>query len=694
MFSFFILSLIATYVGIQIQLTELKLLTNRYNYRIHAIQTISIIAATIAVGVSITDIVLKHEEITTIIFESLLSLLFLMLVEWILCRLSPKSRIISTIWRIAEVGIIAISIYMYGSSSIIPFIVIGLWLRNSPLGIVHGKNLYIAYTINSKADENKTAMCDALRNTDKNGIKYNVIDYGIVPNTNKDLTRQVQELIDKVGCIGGGTIYFPKGRYLFNISGKKEFLQINHSHITIEGECDEKGCLLTELVNCGTTVRGEHNPWLSPFFITTGEAIQPSNIFWGLDFRRPKHIHMESSSLSDPGSDGHILKPPFATTITADLMAGDTILQVADSTAVGKYILIGMYNTSSDGNLIKELIGTETMRPEWLSAHRAGPEEAPSFQWLTEVRRVIDSHTIELCQPLLIDCLRKYEPAIFNVEMLEDIHIQHLRINSRWNGLFHHHGIPLYYSISQSQEMDYGWNGINMKRAAHSSIYNVEIRNFTNPLYIQDSYDTNINHVIVEGYDGHQGLKVYCHTSNCMFSNITFRCHFADMMGGEGNSYCNTFSNIVYDNPTFNPVDFDFHGFSSPSMSPPAWNHFDHVYGFRYIKAAGAVFMQPAMGIGNTWTECPMYGEKSGTSHLYAMSYRMRGPIEKYITAIGYTIAVCLKKRKISLSFITKTLQYKVKDIEYMSIPRELHPQLFPHYKLEQDNVIKQHLQL
>ena len=52
----------------------------------------------------------------------------------------------------------------------------------------------------------------------------------------------------------------------------------------------------------------------------------------------------------------------------------------------------------------------------------------------------------------------KYTPKIFRVEMLEDIVIQDIRIESKRNGLFRHHGYPLYYSVGQAQEMDYGCN--------------------------------------------------------------------------------------------------------------------------------------------------------------------------------------------------------------------------------------------
>ena len=679
-----LLSLITAFIGSQIQMSELSLLTRHYNYKIQLPQCMTYASIILSVAVILCEVCICGFH-ALILVEIVACILLWLIAEYILSKLSPHRLAVSIMWRISLIIVMACTLLTWSFPSLVPFVAIGICFRNSPLGCVHGKPFFLAYRLRrhpqpSPHSKHSLSIPQADYVSSKKHI--DVSTHGILPGTGKDVLPMVQALIDDIGQNGGGTLFFPKGRYMFNMSGDKSFLQINHSHISIEGECDRAGHILTTFVNCGTTVQGHRNPWLSPFFITTGEAIQPSNIFWGLDFRRPKHIHMESSSLSDPGSDGHILTPPFATIVTTDSMAGETILHVEDSSAIGQYIMLGMYNTTPDGNLIKELLGVVTLRPEWLTAHRAGQEGAPSFQWLTEVRRVIDSHTIELCQPLLRDCLMKYKPAIFNVEMLEDIHIRNVSISSRWNGLFHHHGIPLYYSVAQAQEMDYGWNGINMKRAAHSSIYNVEIRNFTNPLYIQDSYDTNISHAIIDGYDGHQGLKAYCHTSNCIFSNITFRCHFADMMGGEGNAYANTFRQIHYVNPTFNPVDYDFHGFGEGPMSPPAYNLFDHDSGFRYIKGAGAVFMQPATGIGNTWRDCTWEGNRIDTIVFYAMSYRVRSKFTKLITALGYTIVIMMKNRRWKMVFAKDTFVEKLKDLDYMSIPRMQHYRFFPKSRL------------
>lgn len=613
-----------------------------------------------------------HVGALSFLVASLILTACYIIMEWILGKLSPRRMALSLCARLIFLSVAAFVLYHTGNAVVLPFFLAGFWLRNSLFGVVHGFKMSGAQHIAAVPYQNGQTST------------INVVEHGIMPDTGKDVLEQVQALIDEVGRQGGGRVFFPKGRYLFNMSGKKQFLQINYSHVTLEGECDAEGHLLTELVNCGPTTQGNRNPWLSPFFITTGESLQPSNTFWGLQFRKPSGMRTESSSLSDPGSDGTILTPPYATKVISDALAGTSVLSVEDSSMIGKYILLGMYNTTPDGNLIKELLGVDELRPEWTTARRAGTEEAPSFQWLIEVKRAIDAHTIELCRPLLRDCPMKYEPAIYNVEMLEDIHIRRLRISSRWNGLFRHHGFPLYYSVAQAQEMDYGWNAINMKRVAHATVEDVEIKDFTNPLYVQDSREVTVDHMTVRGYDGHQGIKVYCHTCDCLFQHIDFYCHYADMMGGEGNAYANVFRDICYHHPASKPVDFDFHGFSEGPMAPPAYNVFERIRGFRYIKGAGAVFMQPACGIGNVWRDVTFEGRKKGDeSPFFALSYRVKSGMEKYVTAFGYTLVMMMKRKNHSVAFAKSVFKGKLADIDYMSIPRDRHSMFFPQAHIE-----------
>lgn len=669
---------VAWLLGAQVAFRELHLLSGKYNYKIKTPQFVTFVSCALTLLLLACDVCNSSFGWPWFLGICGMALAYTVW-EWVLAMLSPRHLLTSLLLRTVFILVAAWGLSQAGMMILTPFVVAGLFFRNSPFGVVHGKPFFLVSWMRRKGLREQAF--DGVNDRHQSACSrdfFDVTAYGIQPDTDEDLTERVQKLIDQVGLQGGGVVFFPRGHYLFNKQGRKTFLQINYSHVTIEGERSEDGELLTELVNGGNLVQGSRNPWISPFFITTGERLQPSNMFFGLDFKNPQYIRSESSSLSDPGSDGKILTPAFATSITADAKTGATLLHVEDSSLVAQYIVIGMYNTDADGSLVKELLGVQQLRPEWHTALRAGKEEAPSFQWLVEVKRVVDAHTIELCRPLLCDISLKYEPQVFNVEMLEDIHIRNLRISSLWNGLFHHHGLPLYYSVAQAQEMDYGWNGINMKRVTHSTVENVEMKNFTNPLYVQDSREVTVEYVKIKGYDGHQGIKVYCHTCDCQFQHIGFYCHFADMMGGEGNAYANVFSDVSYLNPTFNPVDFDFHGFSEGPMGPPAYNVFERIHGFRFIKGAGAVFMQPASGVGNVWREVAFEGGRRGEQPYYALSYRVRSGMEKYVTALGYTLVMMMKRKKHSLSFAKGVFKDKLMDIDYMSIPRDKHGMFFP----------------
>lgn len=675
-----LLAVVMVFLSAQVQISDLRLLTGHYNFRLRGAQRLTFLSL-LLVFIVLLEEYLSQGIHLLVLPEAVLALFAWRISEWMLARWSPLRIAYSSVFRLMVISALSVFFSFWGGFSLLPFVLVGLSFRNSPFGTVHGKPFWLAYRLGC----HQVSVKDD-RQSYPTATVYDVTKYGILPNTGQDVLTKVQQLIDEVGDKGGGVVFFPRGRYLFNTSGDSAFLQINYSHVTLEGEVDEHGRLVSELVICNPTVRGKKNPWLSPFFITTGEALQSSNQFWGIDFKRPKAVCMESSSLSDPGSDGRILTAPFATKVIESSPAGSYMLKVEDSSRAGKYVLLGMYNTTRDGNLIKELLGVDTLRQEWKTALRAGDECAPSFQWLVEVSRVVDSHTIELVRPLICDCQMKYEPALFNVELLESIHIRNLHLNSCWNGLFHHHGLPLYYSVGQAQEMDYGWNAINMKRTVHSTIEHVAISNFTNPLYVQDSREVTVRNVTVNGYDGHQGMKVYCHTCDCLFENIDFYCHYADMMGGEGNAYANVFRNVRYLNPTFNPVDFDFHGFSEGPMGPPAYNVFEQVEGFRYIKGAGAVYMQPACGAHNVWRDIDTAGERRGEQLFYAQSYRVRPWYEKMVTAAGYTIVMMIKRKKHSLAFAKAIFTEKLTDIDRMGIPRKEHDMFFPGSHLERVN--------
>lgn len=696
---FIFISIFVPLIAMQISINDLKLLGGQYNYKWKISNWISIICLCLLLTAFVADCLINRwNTIAYVAAGGILSITWL----WLMAKWNVKSLAIGylLIWLPLVIGYCIFSLCDIITFS--PFALYGFYYRNCPFGNLFGKRLLLLQnrsfeslslkkTNSDRQEHIKTdilqvpnfsfAGCHFTDIPNHEMHVYNVTDEGIFPNTNEDVTQKVQLLIDKVGKQNGGRIYFPKGRYLFNTNkAEGTFLQINYSNIVLEGEMDDKGDPLAELISCNHTLNGEKFPWLSPFFITTGESIQRSNIFWGIQFKKKKNIITRSGSLADPGSDGTILTPKYATTVTVDASKGNCVLKVADATSLRgtKYIVLAMFN-NPNGDLIRDILSTDKLRPEWVTAHRAGDEVAPSYQDLLEIKTINeDTHEITLTNPLRRNINLKYHPEIYSVDMLEHICIRNLKISSKWNGLFRHHGFPIYYSVKQSQEMDYGWNGINMKRVAHGVIENIIFKDLTNPLYVMDSRNVTVRNIVFTGYDGHQGIKVYEHACDNLFQNIDFKCHYADMMGGEGNAYGNVFSNVRYTNPYFKPVDFDFHGFSEGPMSPPSYNLFECIYGFAHIKAGGALYNQPACAKENVWWNIETEGEKIGDNLFISYPYIPKGKLRHYVSAMRHAMVKAMQKKRLKLSYIMEEYHKRLTEMKTTYIDPQEHYKLFP----------------
>lgn len=507
---------------------------------------------------------------------------------------------------------------------------------------------------------------------DKELIRYNIVDFGVKIDSTEDCTEKIQNAINILGSKGGGILFFPNG--IYNVGKGGGFIRIDFSNIIIEGESNK-----TIFLSSHHTLSGIKNPWLSPFLFTTGEGLQSSNIFWGVQFDKKKNIITRSDSLTDPGSDGTILEPSYLCDIIENCDKENDIISVKNTNDIikFKYILISLFNTKNDNSLLKELLQVEDFRNEWGTANRAKDEEAPSFQWLVEIDTIIDEHRIRLKQPTRIPIQLKYKPRIYGVEMLENVGFKNFTIKSKWNGLFRHHGFPIYFSRKEAQIMDYGWNAINLKRVAHGYIKNIEISNFSNPLYIQDSRNITAKDILITGASGHQGIKLYGHSCDNLIQKVEFKTDYADMMGGEGNCYGNVFKEIYYNNPENIYVDFDFHGFSEGPFSPPAFNLFENIYGFRGIKGGGALYNQPASAARNVFWNIYSQGYDN-TDHVFInMAYVRKGFAGVVLSSLRHGLVSMLQKKKFNLKIFTESYLSNVAHLKNISDIRENHYKFF-----------------
>lgn len=329
----FIIYSISFVIGVQISKGDLKLLKGKIEYKLRLSNYVAYLCALL--GFVLIGVDIYTNGMLLYIGAVMLSFGAAIVGTWIISNINSKSFLL-TLTELAAgffLFFLVLDLFLLEKMSI-PFIM-GLYWRNNPLGAPFIKKFLLLQNyekpqcVKIRSDEYTIGAIDYNYAGQKKSFErlrlYNVMDFGINPDVDEDALPKVQKMIDAIGKTGG-IVYFPKGRYYFNRNrANRNFLRINTSHIHIQGEVDEQGTPVSVLVNCNSTLYGKKNPWLSPFFITTGENIQASNIFWGLQFLKKKNIVTKSLSMSDPGSDGTILTPEYCTDIIQESKIGDDI---------------------------------------------------------------------------------------------------------------------------------------------------------------------------------------------------------------------------------------------------------------------------------------------------------------------------------------------------------------------------------
>jgi len=445
--------------------------------------------------------------------------------------------------------------------------------------------------------------------------QIDITTYGILPDTGEDLTIKVQKVIDEVGRLGGGVIYFPKGRYSFNMDTTSvQFLKIDYSNVVIRGEnAGENGTVFY----CGSKTFQGKNPWISPFLIRFGNKIQHTRAFWGVAPLKPGPQGSEETQIQKAG---------ILTNVTTGAKRGETRLKLSDASKVkaGDVILLAMYNTDDQGSLLLDLLNynTSELTKDLENAGFAGTKQVASFQWLVEIKKIHPNNTIELCQPLRCDISIKYKPVIAAAPMLSEVGVENIRFESAWDGSYIHHGTMI---------MDYGWNAVNFCRVSHGWMRNIVIDNYINPVYLQDSRNVTIDNLTVKGANGHSGIKIYGHAADNLVKNVRFENNFTHIISGEGNAYGNVFSKIKYEMEDSISGRFDFHGFAHVTYSPPAWNLFELMEGLTRIDGGGSIRNMPHTAKHNVWWNCTT-GKLSGPSEFFShWGWRKQNRIDHHL---------------------------------------------------------------
>ncbi|KAA5824804.1 DUF4955 domain-containing protein [Algibacter amylolyticus] len=429
-----------------------------------------------------------------------------------------------------------------------------------------------------------------------NPVRINVTKYGVSVNSKFDQTKNIQKLIDSIGRLGGGVLFFPSGEYSLNaISEERSFLTIDYSNVVLRGDKN------TVFMNCQTLIQLEKSPWLSPAILRVGNTLQGTDKFWGIPAGvESKDVFVGATGV---GVSGNIYPAKELTKILKNSNKGSKVISVESTGGIspGDFILIAMYNTTDNGNLIHEIMSPwHTFKPYMKNANEAGKNKAASYQWLVEVDRV-SKQEIFLKQPCRVDIKTEFKPIVAAAPMLSGIGVENITFASKWKGDYCHHGCKS-SNKAESLIMDYGWNAIQFVRTSHSWIKNVTIKNYNCGISLLDTKNVTVEDINISGYNGHYGIKVYSHANDNLIQNVNFEANFTHMLSAEGNSYGNVFRNIHY-NLKKNELkaNFDFHGFGDKTFAPPADNLFELITGFNNITGGGATFNLPHTAKGNTF---------------------------------------------------------------------------------------------
>lgn len=413
---------------------------------------------------------------------------------------------------------------------------------------------------------------------------YRVTDFGAIPNDAIDDTYAIQKTIDSAGANGGGVIVFPKGKFLVNTDTlKQDIIRINYSNIILRGAGNDAN---GTIIFSGSETQTHHkpkNPWLAPCVFHTGLNLNDMTKLYSVD------------------------EAPLYAKITADLKKGDTVVQLEKTVGLeaGGFIIMAMRNTNDESNLINELMQPLTFEPFQTSYLEAGKNRMPSFQWIVEIDKVIDSTRIKLKRPVQRAILTKYEAFVAKTKMLTNIGFENFRFESAYKGDYGHH---------KSKIHDYGWGAIGMHRVAHGWINNLTIDNYTQTTHLITSRNITVNNITITGGDGHYGPKMY-NSSDNYIGNIKILAPRTHGPGIEGASFGNVFKDIYIENP----MPLDLHGMANTPFCPPMYNLFENITNLDRVAGGGAPANIPHAGEYNTFWNLEISGyEEEGYNEIFS----------------------------------------------------------------------------
>ncbi len=314
------------------------------------------------------------------------------------------------------------------------------------------------------------------------GKIFNVTNFGATPNDHTDDTLAVMKTVEAAKKAGGGIVYFPAGRFIFNTDmAKRRTIKIDASNIIIRGAGSQAGGTILHLIH--------------PF-----GGGKPH------DFHR-LHLGRNLFLVHSPAEETRLANRKAITKITSHALQGSFTFEVADASSLkeGQFVI----SYAKNKGLFLDLIKPYQPEKRWTNLTN-------NKSYACEIMQIkaIKGNKITVYAPLNFEIKPEYDWILKKYQPIEEVGFEDLTFMGNWHQGYIHH---------RSGIDDSGWAMIKFKGVHNGFIRRCNFINVNQVAAITLSSHVSVLNINVAGNEGHHTPRVI------FYSNGVFGGYVNDM---------------------------------------------------------------------------------------------------------------------------------------------------------------------
>lgn len=112
-------------------------------------------------------------------------------------------------------------------------------------------------------------------------------------------------------------------------------------------------------------------------------------------------------------------------------------------------------------------------------------------------------------------------------------------------------------------------------------------------------------------------------------------------------------------------------------FSPPAYNLFELIHGFRGIKGGGALYNQPACAAHNVWWNIFSEGHNGFPYIFVNLGYCKKSSIGVFLSSLRHAVVTVIQNRKLDTKLLVDAYKKNVDYLKRIPVERKDHFKLF-----------------